>query len=523
MTRSTRIVVNTVASYARLAVAAVAGFFTLPIVLRTLGATDYGIFSVIAGSLSFLLFINSALTSGAQRHIAYSLGEGKTDEAGQWFNASLVIHMLLGLSILLPALLASHWVINNLLSLPPSRLAASMWIYRAVIVVVFCSIISTPYQALLMAKESIMALSLMAMASSVFLVIGVLLLKMLPGDSLVWYSGIYTVSDGFVLAGPIFFCLAYYSECRQLSPNMLQWRKVRELLGFSGWNLFGTLAVQIRYQGPAILLNRFVGTTANAAYGIALEVNGFASNLSTGLIRSTAPSIVKSEAFGDRAEMLLFSNLSNKYAFVFLWLLIGPLLFQLKYCLSMWLSQMPPDTLVFSTALLIALLLDMLTAGFMAAVQAEGRIALYQCVIGFLLCISVPVGYLLLRFHMPARSVLWALVGSSALAGAGRLWFICKRIGFRKAEWVRGVILPCAATCILCCLAMEAVVMAVKSGLLRLAALYLVNSGFSLALAWTFASSEKERRVCNKYVATFQRHAFSGSRRMLAFALKKTY
>jgi O-antigen/teichoic acid export membrane protein len=521
LNRSTRIVVNTFASYARLAVAAASGFITLPIVLRMLGATDFGIFSVIAGSMSALLFINGALTGGAQRHIAYSLGEGRMEEAGQWFGASLFIHVVLALSVLLAALLSSHWVVYRLLSLPSARLVAAMWIYRAVVVVLFCSIVSTPYQALLMAKESIMALSLMAIASSLFLVGGVCLLKFLPGDHLLWYSGIYVVSEGVLLAGAIPFCVIRYPECRQFSSNVLSWNKMRELLGFSSWNLLGTLAVQIRYQGPAILLNRFVGTTANAANGIAMQVNGFAQSVSTGLLVATSPPIVKAEGSGNRAEMLFFSNLSNKYAFMLLWLLVGPLLFELKYCLSLWLLQVPPDTAVFSTALLIALLLDMLTAGFTAAVQAEGRIALYQGVIGLFLCISVPVGYVLLRFHFPASSVLWALVGSSALASTGRLWFLCNRIGLKGSEWLNGVLRPCVVTCVACCLVMGAVEISVKPGLLRVIWLYLLNSIIAMILAWTFASSDRERRVRNRYVSQLQELAFSRSRRMLAFATRR--
>ncbi len=521
LNRSTRIITNTAASYGRIAVAAAVGFVTLPAVLRILGATDFGIFSVIAGSLSVLLFINGALTGGAQRHMAYSLGEGRIEEASQWFNASLVIHAVLALGMLLAALLGSHWVIYRLLSLPPARLDAAMWIYRAVAAVLFCSIISTPYQALLMAKESIAALSVMAMASSSFLVLGVCLLRFLPGDRLLWYSGIYVVSDGFLLTGPVLFCLVHYSECRLLSSNAMSWRKVRELLGFSSWNLLGTLAVQIRYQGPAILLNRFIGTTANAANEIAMQVNGFASSVSTGLLVATSPPIVKAEGSGNRNEMLFFSNLSNKYAFVLLWLLVGPLLFELKYCLGLWLHQMPADTTIFSAALLIALLFDMLTAGFTAAVQAEGRIALYQGVIGILLCISVPAGYLLLRSHMPASSVLWALVGSSALAGAGRLWFLCNRIGLKGSQWLKGVLRPCAVTCAACCLVMGMVVFSVKPGLLRLVWLYSLNAAMTAILVWAFATSDRERRLLHNYVSKFQAQAFSGSRRALALATRR--
>jgi O-antigen/teichoic acid export membrane protein len=519
MGRSTRIVVNTVVSYARIAVAAGAGFVTVPLALRSLGATDFGIFSVIAGSLTALLFINGALTGGAQRHMAYSLGEGSAEETGQWFSASLVIHGLLALSVLAGALLLSHWVIYRFLSLPQARLGAAMWTYRVVAVLLFTSIISTPYQALLMAKESLAAWYLMATGGSLFLIIGVVSLKALPGDRLVWYAAINAASDGFVMVGPVLYCLVRYAECRQLSfPT--SGTKIRRLLSFSGWNLLGTLAVQIRYQGPAILFNRFFGTMANVANGIAMQVNGFASSVSNGLLTATSPAIVKAEASGDRSEMLFLSNLCNKYAFVLLWLFIGPALFEMNYCLHLWLHEMPADTVIFSTILLIILLIDMLTAGFRAAVQAEGRVALYQAVIGVLLCISVPVGYLLLRLHMPASSVLWATACGSVLAGAGRIWFLCKRIGLEAAGWVNGVLRPCFATSVASSLAMGAVLISLKPGMFRLASLYFLNSGIVIISTWAFASSDAERTLRQMYVSRLQ-EALSASLRAFAFATRR--
>ncbi len=510
---------NTVASYARIAVATGAGFVTLPLALRSLGATDFGIFSVIAGSLTALLFINGALTGGALRHMAYSLGEGSTEEASQWFSASLVIHGLLALSVLAGALLLSHWVVYGFLNLPQARLGAAMWTYRVVVLLLFMSIISTPYQALLMAKESFAALYVMATAGSLFLIIGVTSLKALPGDRLVWYAAINAVSDCFVLAGPVMYCLVRYAECRQLSFPM-SGMKIRQLLSFSGWSLLGTLAVQIRYQGPAILFNRFIGTTANVANGIAMQVNGFGTSVSNGLLTATSPTIVKAEAAGDRSEMLFLSNLCNKYGFVLLWLFIGPVLFEMNYCLRLWLREVPADTVIFSTILLISILIDMLTAGFRTSVQAEGRIALYQAVIGALLCISVPVGYLLLRLHMPASSVLWATAGGSVLVGAGRVWFLCKRIGLKAADWVNVVLRPCVVISVACCLAMAAVQISMKPGFLRLASLFLLNSGIVILLTWAFASSHAERSLLQIYVSRLQ-EALSGSRRAPALATRR--
>lgn len=521
MSRSSRIVVNTVATYARLAVAAGSGLIVVPIVLRTLGTIDFGIFSVITGSLSGLLFINSALTGGAQRHIAYALGEGSSERARQWFQTSLLIHACVAVGLLAVALMLSHWVVYKFLVVPPSRFVAAMWIYRAVVLVLFCSVISTPYQALIVAKESIGALSLMTMAGPFALMIGACLMRILPGDHLMWYSGIYCVSDGLLLVGPVFFCIVRYAECRRLHPRSVSWQMIRELLGFSSWNLVGTMAVQIRYQGPSILFNRFFGTTANAANGIAMQVSGFASGVSTALLCATAPPIVKAEASGQRSDALFLSNLSNKYAFVLLWLMLGPLLFELKYCLTLWLRQMPTDTVVFTSALLVVLLIDMLTAGYGAPVQAEGRIGTYQCVLGLLICISVPAGYVLLRFHLPAQSVLWAMAGGSVLAGSGRLWFLCRRLGLRAADWVQGVLIPSAVICSVCSFMMALVVLSVRTGMPRLVLLYCINSAISVLLAWAFANSERERLLCRSYVLKLREHTFSGSRRMFALATRR--
>lgn len=521
MDRSSRIVVNTIATYARLGVGAIAGFLTLPIILRMLGARDFGIFSVIAGSLSVLLFVNGALTGGAQRHIAYALGAGSREEAKRWFSASLMIHAGLALAVFLLALLCSRWVIHGVLSLPAERLGAARWIYRAVVFVLCCSILSTPYQALLNAKEAIAAQSLMAMLSSVALVIGVYWLTTQTGDRLVWYSGVYAVSDGFMLVGPAFYSIAQYSECRGISFAAIRWHSIKELLGFSSWNIVGALAVQIRYQGPAILFNRFLGTTANAANGIAMQVNGFTANVSTALLTATSPAIVKAEASANREEALFISNLTNKYAFLLLWLLSGPLLFSLKYCLILWLHQIPAHTVAFSTALLVVLLVDMLTAGFIAAVQAEGKIGAYQCMIGILICISVPAGYLLLRMHMPPSAVLWGTVGGSVLAGAGRLHFLCGKLGLNFSDWMYRVLLPCLVTALLCSMGMAQVIFLIRPGLVQLLSLYLLNSGAVLVLASLFATSEREKRLVGTYVGRFQKLVSAESQRVLALATKR--
>src|SRR5882724_469015 len=214
MTAARRIITNTFATYVKLVVFALTGLFAVPVALRTLGAVDYGIFSVIGGCLAFLMFLNTSLATGAQRHIAYALGEDGKEEATKWFTTSLIVHLVVGAAIAGSALLVSDWILHHLLTLPAARLAAAAWIYRMVVVTMVCNVLATPYQALLIARESIASMSLMNTGSGVFFVVAIFCLKYLPGDALLWYAAIYSLFQVSVAVGPACYCYYSYPESR---------------------------------------------------------------------------------------------------------------------------------------------------------------------------------------------------------------------------------------------------------------------------------------------------------------------
>jgi O-antigen/teichoic acid export membrane protein len=493
MTGSKRIIASTLASYVRLFSLALVGLLATPIALRTLGTVDYGIFSVIGSSLTFLLFVNNALTAGAQRHIAYSLGEGNTAEAARLFRTSLAVHALLSIVCAAIAFLLSHWILHSFLNIPAARLNAATWVYGMVIVAIICNLISTPYQALLMAHEKIVFLSISSSLGAALLLGGVLSLRWLHGDALLCFTGINSLSQVATYMTPSLYCHFRYTECRS-HVGRIRRTEVIELLSFSGWNLFGALAGIGRAQGPAVLLNIFFGPMANASYGIAQQVNGFGSNISGGVLRATTPPIVKREAAGNRRGMVELSNLTSKYAFLLLWLVVGPLRLDLKNCLHLWLRKFPADTATFLALLLIMLLIDQMTSGFMASVQATGRIAAYQTVVGGILCLPVPVGYVLLCMHMPMTSVLWAGVGASILAGLIRLWFVRRLLGASMLQWARTVVLPTTMCLLVSAVGMSIPLLLLRPGIVRMVALVVLNTlamGLGTILFGTTAA-EKE-------------------------------
>ncbi len=494
MTESTRIITNTLATYFKLFVYVLTGLFAVPVALRTLGAVDYGVYSVIGGSLTLLMFLSYSLQTGAERHIAYALGEGRKEEATKWFTTSLMVHLTVGAVTAAAALLASDWVLHRLLTLPASRLAAAAWIYRMVVIAMVSSIVTTPFQSLLAAHEAIASMSLINALSGIFLMVSIFTLKYLPGDALLWYSGMYCLFQVSTAVGPAGYCYYRYPESRISSLTVDQLRqRLGALFGFSGWTLLQVLSILFRVQGPAVVLNMFFGPIANAAYGLAVQAQSFASNIAWGFLGSATPRIVKRQASGDNRGMARLSNQANVYGFAILWIVLGPVLFEMGFCLKLWLHTPPPSTAAFLLPVLIALIIDQLTLGYNLSLMATGRVAGLSLVIFIANSIGVPVGYYLLRAGRPATWLLWAVVVGTVLAGWGRLWFARKHAAISIRNWFIEVVFP-AGLSVLGSVGMAWLLLHfLPDGWTRFVLIGVVNGVVVCLMMWFFGTNAEQR------------------------------
>ena len=81
MNTKTRIIVNTLAQNIRSIINIVLSLYSTRIVMDALGQSDYGVYMLVAGVVSFLGFFTNSLTLTTQRHLSFSHGAGRKDEA----------------------------------------------------------------------------------------------------------------------------------------------------------------------------------------------------------------------------------------------------------------------------------------------------------------------------------------------------------------------------------------------------------------------------------------------------------
>ena len=69
-----RIAVNTILLYVRMLFTMMISLYTSRVILRVLGADDFGIYNVVGGVVVLFSFFTNAMTSSTQRFLNYNLG-----------------------------------------------------------------------------------------------------------------------------------------------------------------------------------------------------------------------------------------------------------------------------------------------------------------------------------------------------------------------------------------------------------------------------------------------------------------
>jgi O-antigen/teichoic acid export membrane protein len=415
------------------------GLYTSRLVLEALGVVDYGIYGLVGGIVTMFAFLNSAMSSATQRYLSFDIGRNDLDRLQKTFNATLNIHFLIAFFILILSETIGLWVINYKLDIPTDRMLAANWVYQFSVFTFMLNVIQVPYNALLIARERMSVYAYVSILETTLKLIIVLVLVQADTDRLILY-GILTFCISFVIRMVYkLYCKKKFTE----SVYKFYYDKVyyKELLNYSGWNLFGNIAAVARTQGSNILLNIFFGPIANAAYALTMMVQGIIGNFVGNFQIAVNPQIVKNYSKGEKQASLDLMYKSAKFSFFGMFIMILPFLYNIEYVMNLWLKEVPPYTLDFIKLAFIYSLIETIANPLMTGAQATGKIKWYQVIIGSFIFLTLPAIWIVLKITNNPLNVYWVLIINSIIALIFRVLFLVKMMGLNLKSFTLHVIL----------------------------------------------------------------------------------
>ena len=471
-----RIAKNTLVLYVRMLFTMGISLFTSRVILQTLGVEDYGISSVVGGVISMFTFINAAMVSSTQRYLNFELVRGDANQLRSVFSTSLQIHALIALAIIVLSETVGLWFLNEKLVIPEARMTAAMWVYQCSILSCAVSIMSTPYNAVIVAHEKMSAFAYISILDVSLKLLVVYLLVVLPFDKLIILSILNLLVQLFIRYIYTLYCHRHFPE----SYFQFRFNKTlfKEMFGFAGWSFWGNLAAILYTQGLNMMLNIFFGPIVNAARGIAVQVQSAVQQFVGGFQTALNPQITKNYASNNLPQMHSLMFRSARFSFLLLFFLSLPVLMETNFILTLWLKTVPDDAVVF-TQIMICISLIYTTANpCIIANQATGKVKIYQMVVGGILLLILPISYVVLKLGAPAYSVFIVHFCIESLAQFSRMYMLRKLIHLPLWQYMKNIYIPIVSTVVIAIILPLVVRMQVAEGWLRFLAV-----GFTCVLS----------------------------------------
>ncbi|WP_163120089.1 lipopolysaccharide biosynthesis protein [Acinetobacter pittii] len=399
MSENRTIFLNTIFLYFRMIVIIGISLYTVRIVYNILGIENFGLFNLIAGFILLFSFLNSAMRSGTQRYLNIAISSNNVKRINATFSVALNVHISIAFIVLIFAETVGFWFFSNKLNIPLNKVEVANFIYQCAIVTTLLSIISVPYQAIIIAKEKMNLYAYITVFEAILkLLVVFMLLGLSSKFNILEAYSILLVVVAFIIF-IIYFSYVFRKFREETKYSYIQESTLtKEIVAFSGWNLFGQIAVLSSNQGVALIYNIFLGVTINASLAISQQVTALLNNFVSNLQLAFNPQIVKSFAKNDieRHNSLVLN--SSRYSLYLITIIAIPFLLYSEFILRLWLgSDLPKYVGYFSTIVVLVGILDALSGPFWMSAHAKGDIKKYQIIISIIFLLNLPLTYLIFK------------------------------------------------------------------------------------------------------------------------------
>ncbi|KKX51711.1 MATE family efflux transporter [Sphingobacterium sp. IITKGP-BTPF85] len=188
-------------------------------------------------------------------------------------------------------------------------------------------------------------------------------------------------------------------------------------------------------QGISIILNLFHGVVANAALGIANQINGAMYNFVSNFQLAFNPQIVQSYALKDyeaHKEIILGTS---KYSFFLMAIISAPILYFTHSILILWLGdKVPTYAEGFVQVIILCSLIDALAGPFWMSATAIGTMKEYNIVLTLINFCILPLAYFLMKYGYNPVYAFYGKLVIYIIMQLFRFYFVDRYLKFKRKD-----------------------------------------------------------------------------------------
>lgn len=376
------------------------------LLLQKLGVDDYGTYFVVGGIVTMFNALRTFFSSSIQRYLNYAKGFNDLDRLNKIFNTGLEIQIILCGVFLLVLETVGLIAVENL-NIAADRTFVVHVIFQLSIATAIVSMLTVPYDALIIANEKMSAFAGFAIIESILRLLIIYLIAVGPFDSLINYALL-------AFAVSVLMRIINASYCKHLFPEA----KVRfvkdkqlflEMSQFAGWNFLGNTGFSLCHEGINYILNLFGGVAINAARALTYQILHALNTLIGNINIAFKPQTNAAAANSDRNKFYELLAYNARITFSFYLLVMVPAVILAKPAIHLWLGSIPEFVVPFMICISLYHLIRTIHIPIDLYFTSIGELKYYQIVEISYLSLNLPVAWLLLHIGQPYWSVFLSM------------------------------------------------------------------------------------------------------------------
>lgn len=348
------------------------GLLYTPYMLRMMGQSEYGLYSIVASVISYLTVLDLGMGNAIIRYTAKFRAEGKIQEQYEMFGMFLILYLAIGL-IALVAGLALYFNVENIfgdtmtdIELQRTRIMMLIMVFNLVFTFpmsIFGSIMSA-YERFIFPKIINIARTILNT------VVMLILLNM--GYKAVAMVVVMTVFNVLTLVINYIYCKRNLQI--KIRYAHFEWGFLREVFVYSFWIFLSVLMDRIYWSTGQFVLGAVSGTIAVSIFAIAIQLEGMYMMFSTAIVSVFLPKVTGMVAKNDNYSEIsdLFIRTGRIQNIIVLFILFGFIIFGQQFII-LWAGENYSSAYYYTILFFIALYVPVIQNLGVTILQARNQ------------------------------------------------------------------------------------------------------------------------------------------------------
>lgn len=399
-----------------------------PIMLRLLGQSEYGLYSLVLSVVSYLGLLSFGFGSAYMRYYSrYKVSNDQLNIA-KLNGMFLIIFSVIGFI----ALIAGTIMILNIDLVLGGKLTANELVTAKILIsiMVFNVAITFPFSIFnshITANEKYIfqkTLNMIKVVVTPFIMVPVLLL----GYKSIGMVVVTTILILIVEISNAIFCFKILKI--QFSFRKFDFSLMKEMTIFSSYIFMNMVIDQINWNVDKLILGKIQGTVAVAVYGLAGQLNGYYLSLASSISSVLIPRVNRMVAStNDNKQLTYLLAKVGRLQFMLLSLICIGLIFFGKFFIQMWAGHNYSDSYYIALFLIVPVTIPLIQNLGLEIQKAKNmhkfRSVVYLCIAIVNVCVSIPLGQLYGGVGCAMGTAFSLLLGNGLMMN----WYYHKKIG----------------------------------------------------------------------------------------------